>query len=115
MRKKKRPAVFLRNAAAELPAHQRMQFCIFVHRLVDTIQQPRRIEQRNVLAQIGISAGRRLGLVLQSSRGEERTAASKLEARRADPYASACSVPFIYSLTPANAARLRSIMAATVL
>ena len=51
-------AVFLFDAAAKLPAHQRMHLLVFVHRLFDPDQQALSFELLQVIVQIGITARR---------------------------------------------------------
>ena len=53
-----RLAVFLFDAAAKLPAHQRMHLLVFVHRLFDPYQQALSFELLQVIVQIGIPARR---------------------------------------------------------
>ena len=54
-----RLAVFLRNAAAELPAHQRMHFRVLVDRAVDADELPGLFQRGDMIVQIGIGARRR--------------------------------------------------------
>ena len=49
-----RLAVLLCDAAAELPAHQRVHFRVLVDRPVDPDQQPGRVERTDVVVQVGI-------------------------------------------------------------
>ena len=51
-----RLAVLLLDAAAELPAHQRVHLGILVDRAVDGDQQAGRIERADVVVQVGIAA-----------------------------------------------------------
>ena len=50
----KRLAVRLADAAAILPAHQRMQLAVLVDGVIDAMEQPGAVEPRNVLVQVGI-------------------------------------------------------------
>ena len=64
-------AVLLFDAAAELPAHQRVHFGIFVDRPIDLDQQSRLVQRADVIVQVGIGpaqawGGVRFGLVLAS-------------------------------------------------
>ncbi len=58
-------AVFLFDAAAKLPAHQRMHLLVFVHRFFDADQQAFAFELLQVIVQIGISARRNGRYVLR--------------------------------------------------
>ena len=55
-----RLAILLLDAAAELPAHQRVHFRVFVDRAVDRDQQAGLVERADVIVQIGIGARRAL-------------------------------------------------------
>ena len=44
------------NAATILPADQRVDFCIFVDRLIDDDQQPGAVQRQHMIVQIGIAA-----------------------------------------------------------
>ena len=54
--KQKRFAILFFDAAAKLPAHQRMHFLIFVHRLFDANQQAGAFEMLQMIVQVGIIA-----------------------------------------------------------
>ncbi len=47
-------AVSFRDAAAKLPAHQRVHFRILVHRRIDTMEKPSRIQPAEMLVQVGV-------------------------------------------------------------
>ncbi len=49
-------AVLLGDAAAELPAHQRMHLGVLVDRCIDAQQQPGLVETIEMVVQIGIAA-----------------------------------------------------------
>ncbi len=51
-----RLAVALRDAAAELPAHQRMHLGVFVDRRIDAPQQAGLVETVDVVVQVGVAA-----------------------------------------------------------
>ena len=51
-----RLAIRLLDAAAVLPAHQRMHLGVFVHRLIDNDEPARRGEREHVIVQIGVGA-----------------------------------------------------------
>src|SRR5262249_30281879 len=55
-REQKRPAVSLIETSDELPAHQRMQFSVFVDRAIDGEQQALLAQRIEVLVQIAIAA-----------------------------------------------------------
>ncbi len=57
-----RLAVLLGDAAAELPAHQRVHLGVLVDRRVDAIEQPRLVEAVEMLVQVGIRARERRGV-----------------------------------------------------
>ena len=56
LREQERLAFGLGNAAAILPAHQRMHLGVFVDRLVDHDEQPLARKREHVLVQVGIAA-----------------------------------------------------------
>jgi hypothetical protein len=47
----------LRDAAAELPAHQRVQLGVLVYLRVDAVEQPRPVQGLQVLGQVGVLPG----------------------------------------------------------
>ena len=55
------PPIGFRDAAAELPADQRMQLGILVDGLIDGHQKPGRVQRREMLLQVAISALRQFG------------------------------------------------------
>jgi hypothetical protein len=55
IRKEKRLAILFSDAAAELPANQRVHFRVFVDRLGDTNEQPGLFESIEVLMKIGMA------------------------------------------------------------
>ena len=68
LREQERLALGLRDAAAELPAHQRVHLGVFVDRLVDDDQQALARERQHVLVQVGIAArmpGRAVAIALE--------------------------------------------------
>jgi hypothetical protein len=70
-----RLAVALGDAAAELPAHQRMHLGVFVDRRIDAPQQARLVETVDVVVQVGVAA---LGhQVVPASRLAKFTSAAK--------------------------------------
>ena len=56
LREQERLALLLRDAAAILPAHQRMHLGVFVDRLVDHDEQACARQRQHVLVQVGIAA-----------------------------------------------------------
>jgi hypothetical protein len=56
LREQERLAFGLRDAAAELPAHQRVHLGVLVDRLVDDHKQPFARKRQHVLVQVGIGA-----------------------------------------------------------
>ncbi|MNC87595.1 hypothetical protein D3C83_33290 [compost metagenome] len=56
IRKQERLALLLLDAADVLPAHQRMQLRVFVHRPIDREQQPFLSQRIEMLVQVGVAA-----------------------------------------------------------
>ena len=78
-------ALRLGNAAAILPAHQWVHFCVFVDRLVDDDEQPRARKRENVLVQVGVVArmlGRAVAIALKRA---QRTLACSIVHRPPPP------------------------------
>jgi hypothetical protein len=53
------------NAAAKLPAHQRVHLLVFIHRFFDPDQQALAFELLQVIVQIGIPAPRKSRYLLR--------------------------------------------------